>query len=206
MPTAAELANRYRASSDLEVADAYALGAEAFTDEAWQIVKAEFERRELCLPVISDSPTVDARPSDKPELRGSPELSESARDGQRQLYAIVAISLAVSGISTAFVFLNLGIARSFRSVVSFAITLSLCVKLLEGRSWARWLTAAFNGVGGFAGIVISRELGALNRFASLVVSIMAIGFLAMCLVLIFSRSISAFMAESRTLHGREANH
>jgi hypothetical protein len=142
---------------------------------------------------LMTSPSTDK--SDRPAIA----LSPLAQRGNSHVKAIVTILLLSSIVGALLGFAADGIEHLFRGIISFAITLSLSVKLLEGRAWARWLVAAFNG---FVGIIVlltaidARASGNPDVVAFL--GILSVASIAVSAALAFLPTVAAFFAETRS--------
>jgi hypothetical protein len=134
-------------------------------------------------------------------LANTPAPAEAAEvaAGRRFVEIAATFLVAVSLATIAFYLVRLGPAKLPQQVVRFLLTAGLAYALLQGRTWARWLTVVLCAVG-FAGVIV--PLGriafrTLPILPSLVLLGLALGYGIVARGLLYSASVRAFFAAAR---------
>jgi hypothetical protein len=174
------------------------VGQASYTPDAWSIITAEAARRGLDLRVAVKSAGPRSRLISLDDGLQDQPLGPAAAEGRKQVQAIVLLTVLLSAGSMLLALLapgspaELQVPEVVRVLVNFALIVAVCVKLVQGREWARWITAVLLGYASFNGLWTVFEVRDTIPRDALLVGSISIAFGSMALVLALSPGIRAY--------------
>jgi hypothetical protein len=201
MATLQDLRERYATASDDEVQDAVDAGQAAYSPDAWLVITDEAGRRGLSQhdrveaggsPLRASAQRLLDRATAVFESVPSVGLSPAAAEGRKQIQAVAVVTLLMSVVFVVAAIALLGAVSLLQPVITLALTAALCVNLLEGRVWARWLMAFVLSAMSVNYAHTLLRYGYANPPTAAVLAVSSVAYAIMALVLIFSRGVRAF--------------